>query len=302
MIISWEGYEGYMGRTKKQHYVPQVYLKNFTCTEQIWVYNRLNKKIYKSSIRDVCVKNHLYETERKNSFSDENYVLYNAIENTFSEAEGGYANILKKFISICYNKENRNALILRPAEKEEVASLISNLFVRNPVTLDVFMEGFDEAKELPELAPYTELLNIVGISESESFFKAAYKNIITFEEVEGAWPNIIKDCLINMYVYILKSPEGSNFVTASFPIMYTTKELNKNETNLKSLYVPITPRFALLYLDKKAPGRTNKILEIQEKMVNKLNLDYLKYDENRSYLILSHNKELLEKLKNKENE
>lgn len=288
--------------TKKQHYVPQVYLRNFTYTDQIWVYNRVNKKIYKSSIRDVCAKNHLYETEWINSPNDNDFVLYNAIENTFSEAEGRYAYILKKFISICNNNENRNAIILKSAEKEEMANFISNLFVRNPVMLDVFMEGFEDAKELPELIPYKELFDVLGVSGSESFFKTAYKNTITFEEVEGAWPNIIRNCLINMYVYILKSPECLDFVTASFPIMYTTKELQENETIIKSLYVPITPRFALLYLDKKAPGHTNKIFEIQEKMVNKLNLDYLKFDKNRSYKILSNDKEHLEKLKNKEAE
>lgn len=286
--------------TKKQHYVPQAYLENFSYAKQIWVYNRVNKKIYKSNIRDTCEKNHLYETELRNSPNHNNFVLYNAIENTFSDAEGRYANILKKVISICNNYDNRNAIILRSSEKEALANLISNLFVRNPVILDVFMDGVGDTKEISELMPYEELFNALGISESEPFFKAAYKNTIAFEEIEGSWPNIIKNSILDMYVYILKCPDGLDFVTASFPIRYTTKDLHGDEFILNSLYVPITPCFALLYLDKKVPGRTNKIFEIEEKMVNKLNLDYLKFDKNRSYSILSHNKELLERLRNKE--
>ena len=48
--------------TKKQHYVPQFYLKNFSDESlQLYVLNKNIKKIYKSSVRDICSRNNLYE-------------------------------------------------------------------------------------------------------------------------------------------------------------------------------------------------------------------------------------------------
>ena len=57
-----DGKERISMSTKKQHYVPQFYLKNFSDESlQLYVLNKNIKKIDKSSVRDICYRNNLYE-------------------------------------------------------------------------------------------------------------------------------------------------------------------------------------------------------------------------------------------------
>ncbi len=54
-----------MGKPKKQHYVPQFLLKNFTTGHNskatVWVLDKRNEKVYESSVRDVAHENQFYE-------------------------------------------------------------------------------------------------------------------------------------------------------------------------------------------------------------------------------------------------
>ncbi|CAG1020416.1 hypothetical protein DOJK_00319 [Patescibacteria group bacterium] len=46
---------------KKQHYVPQVYLRRFSIKNQINVLDKFNDKSYPSNIKDVAEENRFYD-------------------------------------------------------------------------------------------------------------------------------------------------------------------------------------------------------------------------------------------------
>lgn len=47
--------------TKKQHYVPQFYLRNFTLGDnKLWVFDRENKEYYYKTPKDICFEKFLY--------------------------------------------------------------------------------------------------------------------------------------------------------------------------------------------------------------------------------------------------
>ena len=50
-------------KTKKQHYVPQCYLKawSFSDKEQIYVYDRITDSIRINSVRDVAAERYFYD-------------------------------------------------------------------------------------------------------------------------------------------------------------------------------------------------------------------------------------------------
>ena len=49
-----------MQMTKRQHYLPQFYLDNFTNSSgKLWVYDRLEGRIFASSPRDIGCENYL---------------------------------------------------------------------------------------------------------------------------------------------------------------------------------------------------------------------------------------------------
>ena len=58
-----------MSKTKKQHYVPQSYLKRFAHDSQrLWVFDKVSGIIFKSNVIDVAQKRYFYDLpERANN-------------------------------------------------------------------------------------------------------------------------------------------------------------------------------------------------------------------------------------------
>lgn len=49
--------------TKKQHYVPQFYLRNFTSDDnKLWVFDRVKEEYYFQTPKEICYEKYLYET------------------------------------------------------------------------------------------------------------------------------------------------------------------------------------------------------------------------------------------------
>ena len=86
--------------TKKQHYVPKFYLKNFSNNNKAMVYYKATGEIFPKHLSEICVKNHLYENAWKESGSPiGNYVLYNDIENKLCEKEGIFSPIINMILT-----------------------------------------------------------------------------------------------------------------------------------------------------------------------------------------------------------
>jgi hypothetical protein len=69
--------------TKKQHYVPQIYLRGFSSDEEFVIRNELESQCIVSSkpvpIQSICREDFLYEIKD----SEGSYIALNFIENTF---------------------------------------------------------------------------------------------------------------------------------------------------------------------------------------------------------------------------
>lgn len=76
--------------TKRQHYIPQIYLNNFINENQKFnVYDRKKMCFFEASPKEICFENYLHET----FWEDENprlgkYVLPNHIEKIFLFKKG----------------------------------------------------------------------------------------------------------------------------------------------------------------------------------------------------------------------
>ncbi|MBN2396714.1 MAG: DUF4238 domain-containing protein [Candidatus Atribacteria bacterium] len=89
---------------KKQHYIPQFYLKNFSIIKKlhedekpaVFVYDKVEKKLKRKAIKNVGKENHLY------SIRDSDDSLNAIIEKQLSKLEGLFSRILLK-IDQSYN-------------------------------------------------------------------------------------------------------------------------------------------------------------------------------------------------------
>lgn len=279
--------------TKKQHYVPRFLLKNFSDDQEAaWCLKKSNLKVFKTNIRNICCKSYLYETRWEHPVSNKEFVLSNDIEKRFSEKEKDYADLLRRIIEICKNKENQNALIFTSSEKEKMASFVSNLFCRNPKTMECYMQEIPNEEEIDEIQIFKDILQKLGIDDFSPFYEHAYKCGICNEDYSGTIAAEVKKTLINSKVHILKSSSEENFIIGSFPLLYEEIDLGK-DSFVKNLFLPIHPKLGVLYTkkDNAFQKQSNKIIEISGSDVLKINSFFIK-EEYAEYIISQKKEEL----------
>ena len=206
--------------TKKQHYVPQFYLRNFTSDDnKLWVFDRIKEEYYFRTPKEVCYEKYLYETLWK----DEDpklgkFILENQIENYFADKEGEYSPLLKRIIDICRNPQNKNALICNHQEKKILASFVANVFVRNPWSLKQIESDLplEELKKNEEIQAIEQVIQIIGFGDIDSLVKAADKRVWLTEEFDGS--RLAPRILEMNYTFLVSN--GEPFITSSFPAIY----------------------------------------------------------------------------------
>lgn len=116
--------------TKKQHYVPRMYLRKFSKVNdtditddkrnKMLVYDKKIKKTYGASVYDIATENYFYDIENATTLKEKQI-----LESVFSEMETKFSILLKKITNRCEEKNNHyNALIISKKEREEFSVYI----------------------------------------------------------------------------------------------------------------------------------------------------------------------------------
>lgn len=283
--------------TKKQHYLPQFYLDNFTNNKgKLWIYDQLKRNIFTSSPRDIACENYLYETRWENANPDlGDFVLPNQIEKKFAEQEGRYSKLLKRIVSICTNTQNKKALICNREEKEILASFISNIYLRNPwsmrqADLDCVTDGIMDVKEIKDIDKMLQLMELGG---TESLIKFSSKKIWLDEEFDGGIQQKFKKILRSMKFCFFIS-KSSEFVTSNFPVLNGIDETT--EENEEMTYFPLHPHIAILYGNSIPRIVWNRMIPIAEENTDFFNKKYIKLDNEQIRFVYAKEKKILERL------
>jgi len=284
-----------MQMTKRQHYLPQFYLRNFTNDQgKVWCYDRFKERIYACNPRDIACENYLYETrwEDANPKLGE-FVLPNQMEKKFAEKEGEYSKLLQKIISICSNPQNKEALICSKEEKGVLASFISNMLLRNPwsmkeVDLDCVTDGIMDVEEIKTIDMMLQLMKLGG---TKSLVKFASKMVWLDENFDGSIQQESKKDLLSVKYSILKA-EKEQFVTSSYPVLGGIDEMSEEKN--KVIYFPLHPLFALIYCNTIPYKSQNRIALVSEDEVEFCNKQYFKLNKEQARLIFTKEKKMLE--------
>lgn len=279
--------------TKKQHYVPQFYLRSFTSDDnKLWVYDRVKEKYYFQTPKEVCYENYLYETP----WEDENpklgrFVLENQIENYFADKEGEYSVLIKRIIDICRNPQNKNALICNHEEKEMLASFVANIFVRNPWSLKQIESDLplEELKKNEEIQAIEQVMQIMGFGDIDSLVKAADKRVWLTEEFDGS--RLAPHILDMNYTFLVSN--GEPFITSSFPAIYELCDTEERGLMPSNIYLPVHPQIALLYNGTIPKIKSNRLKTVGGEIVHDLNNVYLKSDVEQMRFLIARDKESL---------
>ena len=289
--------------TKKQHYIPQFYLKNFAGNDgKLWVYDRIEKKYFKSDPKDICCEKYLYEMPWENANPKlGKYILPNQIEDDFAKKESEYSKLLEKITKICSYSQNKRALVCHKDEKRLLASFVANIFLRNPWSLERANINSvpDELMKNKEIQSIDELLKTMNFGGIESLVKAVNKKIWLDEEFIGNVPKQRINDVLDLNFSILVSKK-QQFITSSFPVVYTTYDSQDEKTHFNSLFLPIHSYIGLIYTHCAISKYfQNRMIVIESNVVNQINQWYLQENiEQTRFLIGQEEKSLKYVVKN----
>ena len=210
-----------MSEPKKQHYVPQTYLKNFATGKKnnsLYVLSARPRKIYSSQVEDTAAERNFYTVEKlKNKY---------IWENTYAQhIEPSFGRLLKQIRQYCENvlvQNNSNVI-----SKEQKALLSINIVIqmlRGKQTRkyernlydELLPSAFLDAKShFPALEESVVEKTFEKFSTDDNYFKEISMQTIFNEE------SIIKfSNLLMQYSFIFHRIKGDTpFVTSDNPVM-----------------------------------------------------------------------------------
>lgn len=210
-----------MSEPKKQHYVPQTYLRNFSFSDnspqKIFVLHKDKKEIFRVNISDTAAERHFYTVKK----SDDQYLW----ENTYAKViEPLMSNILTRIKLQCDNALIQdNSFILTPQMKHQLAICMvcqllrgkqSREFQRNIYSAVVPSVIKEARRVFVPMDETKEKILKAAIEESDYFKLASMQATLDINEIEK-YVNI----LVQRNFLIYRIIGNTEFITSDNPVM-----------------------------------------------------------------------------------
>ena len=252
--------------TKKQHYVPQFYMKYWLCDngENIYYLDLKNKRTGRSYPKSICFKDCQYEIGKIR----DKYVCPNKFEDEYGKLETQVSNTLRRLFPIM-DKNNSAALIFFPEEKELLRKFVLTMFLRNP---NLNMTSFWDDVYNTYLVPYQDVVDEVFLGYADhDMVRKIMQNITILPDIDKCGEDILGGMLYRkletwvktLRIVVLRSEDS--FIFSDVPV----------HMEEHSIYMPLSPKYALLFGRKNIIQRSNRIYDILYTDAMKLNRAYL---------------------------
>jgi hypothetical protein len=239
-----------MSEPKKQHYVPQTYLKNFATGKKnnsLYVLSASPRKIYSSQVEDTAAERNFYTVEKlKNKY---------IWENTYAQhIEPSFGTLLKQIRKYCENAlVQNNFTVISQGQKELLSINIVIQMLRGKQARKYQRKLYDKSLPPAFLDAQTHYQNLEEIDIERTFEK--FNNDDNYFKDIAMQTVFNKDTIIKIsnvlfrYSFIFFRTKGLiPFVTSDNPVMFINSitqnatpfanGLNKNTT---IVYFPISP-------------------------------------------------------------
>ena len=223
-----------MGKDKKQHYIPQCYLRLFSDDQKhIWTFDKKKGSEYSSTITDVCTKNDFYTISKEYVESNEGVSPLSLEKDFFADwYEPKFSEYLQKINHLAIEAINssHNIISLNNEQKYSFAKLLviqtnrlPSIKYDNESTFDEFMpkvmqlfkEGLSKEMNNPDIAKLDVEVSIVD----KSVYHA--KNTFLNEELVG---NYAAELSKNIWTFSFS--KDCDFYTSDFPITVNAHKKN----------------------------------------------------------------------------
>ena len=151
---------------RKQHIVPQCYLRNFTSNNQIFVLDKEAKKIYSASINDIAQKRFFYDFP--DGFLPKEFQKGNPqfIENALSKRERSFCQCLRQIIDYLEKVENDNVSSYIPILTQEAKRTFSRYLTIQLIRTNSMRKGIRNM--LQGLSDFKEKLDNLLVKNKDS--------------------------------------------------------------------------------------------------------------------------------------
>lgn len=264
--------------TKKQHYVPQCYLKHFAIRESenyfSFCFFRDSSTVKKINIEHICAVNDLYEL-----IVFDEYVDRNVIEHRFIGIESKYANLCNELLHRIYQKDEMK---LTKNEVETLKLFVSLLVFRSKVMVDSFAEAmtqhilqqnleYENIREIlheiddktfnEEWKPY--LNERIGLSIAHRFLKDVLNPNSPSITVRAFMEMLGKNCC---FLY----DKNARFVTSDMPVVNIHGTSAHDDIEYDAMGMPLSPCVYVVFFDE-CEEYNHKIIELDSLQVKKIN-------------------------------
>ena len=251
--------------TKRNHYLPQLYLKSFLSNDVFWVYYKKGEHPVAQAPINTCVETHIY------NFKNPDGSINDSIEKALRITENDVKDVIEKllnpkarletndipklaeFLSFIATRVPRSINLAREITKEmavndlkkisqkqdEIEKMLDDLNMSNEITVDQVQKYFENPEEYFKLS--TDEKHAMGMS-------LVISKDIYYELMDMNW------CLC-------KAPSGYYFITSDAPlvafVLYSDSfAMIGSGFGLDNVEViiPISP-FVCLYMSRKHPQR-----------------------------------------------
>lgn len=223
--------------TKKQHYVPQFLLKNWSHgkTNRVYVFDKKHNKSFSSSTKNIAHENNFYENGELGQ--------ENKTEIKLSNLECGVAPIISEIIS--------DGSIKKLSDSEhKLLCLFSAVQMLRTNNSREFIEGLNDiiSEKIQDWGfdPDTDVENFTTMSKEE------VKN--SSISMLNSMPIELVDNFIDKELTLLKAPDNSSFYISDHPIVKHNHFPREYRGNLGiglygiEIYFPISPQYCLSFL------------------------------------------------------
>ena len=237
--------------TRKQHWVPQFYLKQFANTSGTLYACHLNSDtFFIAKPEKLCGKRDLYEVRYSTAAKGDTdeFFMQNLIESKLSEYERAISSKFKKLLDCCRYKrfDGKDFLDGRFATCE----LAANLVVRHPDVMNAERAQAQEASLLLEANLHNEfdlfMLNLADWHEDYQAISELAIEAAALFSPDGRVPvNQLIRYFNNKNLSLFEAPVGTTFITTSRPIAVI--ETKENSLDFGAAYMPLSDKYAALF-------------------------------------------------------
>lgn len=238
-----------MSRVKRQHFVPQFYLRAFSINGQeqkVHVFDKPNRKQFVSNIEQVASRRHFYDVQEVDRAAGE----AQAIEKMFSKLEGDTAPLVAELIE---SAQTARSLELDSANQAQLAAFLAFQFLRSDEARRKIVQGRRAIS-----TRLTDLGQLLGAKVEGAEAEGSDAQLHAESMLDLPFVNRVGACFAERAWAVLRTEvDRAQFITSDNPVVYGRCVKGHGPAGIESPEVgiafPLAPSLLLSFQPKVVP-------------------------------------------------